>query len=72
MAIRTFSVVSALVSALGVATAIAPTASAHTYDQAPAMFTNAAHLGDGSDPSYLRTQPELTTEPGYSTGANGS
>ena len=28
----------------------------------------AAHVGDGSDPNYLKTQQELTTEPGYSIG----
>jgi hypothetical protein len=41
------------------------------YDQASAMAANAAYVGDGSDPSYLRQQQELTQEPGYSisTGA---
>lgn len=72
MAIRTFSIVPALVSTLGVVTAVVPTASAQTHDRAHAVFTNAAHLGDGSDPSYLRDQQQLTTEPGYSVGANGS
>jgi hypothetical protein len=28
----------------------------------------AAHLGDGSNPNYLKTQKELLTEPGYSVG----
>ncbi|HTW73094.1 MAG TPA: hypothetical protein VME47_24670 [Acetobacteraceae bacterium] len=33
-----------------------------------AIGSAAAHIGDGADPNYLKTQQELTTEPGYSVG----
>jgi hypothetical protein len=78
-----FTFVSALVPALGVATALAqPTAHAFAqfdqagviyqrtllwpYDRATAVAANATYLGDGSDPSYLRFQQQVTKEPGYS------
>jgi hypothetical protein len=83
MTSRAFTIVSALVPALGVATALArPTAQAFVqfdqagiiyqstllwpYDRDSAMAANAAYVGDGSDPSYLGFQQQVTKEPGYS------
>ena len=56
MAIRTFAIVPALVSTLGVVTAVAPTASAQTYHRASAVFTSAAYLGEGFNASHWRDQ----------------
>ncbi len=41
----------------------------NVIDRANAMFTNAAYVGDGFDPSYLRDQQKLVNEPGYSVSA---
>ena len=40
------------------------------YDQANAVMANAAHVGDGSDPSYLRDKRQLVEEFGYGS-SNG-
>jgi hypothetical protein len=83
MAIRIFSIASALVPALGVATSLTqPVAHAFAqfdqagityqstrlwpYDHVSVMFRNAAYVGDGYDPSYLRDKQHLMNEPGYS------
>lgn len=42
------------------------------YDQASAQATLGAYIGDGADPSYLREQQELLTEPGYSVGTGAA
>lgn len=71
MAVRTLYIVSALVSALRVATALAPTASAQTYDRTSALFANAAYLGEEFNASRWRGQPEQMNLPEYST-SNGA
>jgi len=35
------------------------------YDKASVMIANAAYVGDGSDPSYLRDQPNVLHDPVY-------
>jgi len=35
------------------------------YDQANAMAANAAYVGDGSDPSYMRDQLNVLHDPVY-------
>jgi hypothetical protein len=42
------------------------------YDQASAAAMQGPYIGDGSDPSYLRMQQELLTEPGYSVGTGAA
>lgn len=85
MSVRIFTIVPAIVLALGAATALAqPTEhpfaqfdqaspvdhspSLRPCDQVSAKAANAAYVGDGSSPSYLRDQQQLMQEPGYSIG----
>ncbi len=74
MTIRTFAIVPAMVLTLGAATALAQPAARPfaQFDQAVAGASNAAYIGDGSNPSYLRNQQLLTQEPGYSIGASAA
>jgi hypothetical protein len=89
MTVRIFTVVPAMVLALGATAALAQTAARpfpqfdqaslidHStvllpYDQASVIAVNAAYVGDGSDPCYLRDQQELTREPGYSVGTGAA
>jgi hypothetical protein len=44
----------------------------HPLDGLDAKVTNAAYVSDGRDPSYLRVQKELLTEPGYSIGTGAA
>lgn len=71
MAVRTFYIVSALASALLVATVLAPTASAQTDDRTSAMFANAPYLGEGFTASHRRGQSEQKSLPEYSA-SNGA
>ena len=84
MTARIIAVFTAMGLALGDATVLAQPALAQfdhasfmdhaqplrPYDQANAVMANAAYVGDGSDPSYLRDQQRLVEEFGYSS-SNG-
>lgn len=86
MTARIFAFLPAIVLALGSATALAQPAivqfhqaslidhgtPVRPYGLVGAKVTNAAYVSDGSDPSYLRVQKELLTEPGYSIGTGAA
>jgi len=41
-------------------------------NQGSAIATDAAYIGDGSDPSYISDQRKLLSEPGYSIGTGAA
>ncbi len=74
MTLTKFAIVPAMVLILGAATALAQPAT-HPFvqfNQAVAGAANAAYIGGGSNPNYLRNQHLLTQEPGYFIGTGAA
>lgn len=59
----------ALVLSTGLALAQTPTAATAQFSEL--AVHNAAYVGSGSSPGYLRDQQQLPDMPGYTGGAHG-
>ena len=59
----------ALVLSMGLALAQTPAAATAQFSEL--AVRNAAYVGSGSSPGYLRDQQQLPDMPGYSGGAHG-